>query len=84
MNAELIIFSILLIFGLLVFLVWLAMQVQKTKDSLKIDTLEANAKTCKDHIFRQNQQQEYLHNRTIDDINARVDELLTDKENNSK
>ncbi len=84
MNTELIIFAILFIFGLLFILVWLARELQKAKDEIKIDILEADAKTYKEHIFRQNQQQEYLHNRSIDDIDARLDKLLRDKESSVK
>lgn len=83
MNAELIIFAILLIFGLLVFLVWLARELQRTKDSLKIDTLEANEEVLQKHL-RQTQQQERLKNMSVSELDTILDKLHRNKENNPK
>ncbi len=83
MNAELIIFSILLIVGLLIILVWLASELAKQKEQKEqiIDTAKANEETLQKHL-RQIQQQERLKNLSLDELRANTAKLYRDKENN--
>ena len=85
MNAELVIASIFIAFIVIAFgvIVWLAMQVQKTKDSLKIDTGKANEEALQKHLI-QMQQQERLKNMGINELDIILNKLHNNKENNSK